>query len=618
MYDRKQLKSQAKSIIKKHYILLVALCLIAAILGSEFTSSISGWTSNTSDTSSEVSDIQSEQIIGGTSSFENVLSSLLSDDAKTANKIAQDKTKEYTSEKEDSSNRFGHTQGIIARIVRSISSGSILITVTNIFMNITKSTSLAMAIVLLIAFLLWLAFNIFIVSYNRVVMRRMFLEAGTYEKVPFSHMIHSYANRKNMRAALAYFKSTIYKYLWALTIIGYPIKSYAYAMVPYILAENPDLKGSEAITLSRKMMKGHKWQLFVLDCSLIGWYLLSAFTFGILDILFINPYITAIHCEYFKWLRTLSKENGLDDIVFLNDTYLYEKADTQTLQVAYADIAEEEKALQGKEIPLTGIQKFFAENFSIWIGTIASKNDYQAIQNTKYRISADHDALEKKTYPVRLNPLYKPSLKKSPFNIQFIRCYTIWSLILFFFLFSFIGWAWEVVLMLVTLGKFVNRGLLLGPWLPIYGTGGVVALLLLARLRKNPPACFCGAIILSGILEYSTAWYLEMAYHQKWWDYTGYFLNLDGRICAEGLLVFGVGCSLVIYLVGPLFDSFVSKRPAKVIIPLSIALLAIFGADVVYSHFHPNAGEGVTGSVEIENTTFITNTNSIPQRKTLS
>lgn len=122
------------------------------------------------------------------------------------------------------------------------------------------------------------------------------------------------------------------------------------------------------------------------------------------------------------------------------------------------------------------------------------------------------------------------------------------------FIFSFIGWLWEVSLHLFTDGIFVNRGVLYGPWLPIYGSGGVLILIFLKRFAKKPVLTYFLIMALCGTVEYTTAWYLETFKGKKWWDYSGYFLNLDGRICAEGLLVFGLGGCAFIYILAPALD----------------------------------------------------------------
>ena len=122
------------------------------------------------------------------------------------------------------------------------------------------------------------------------------------------------------------------------------------------------------------------------------------------------------------------------------------------------------------------------------------------------------------------------------------RNYKPVHLLLMFFIFSVVGWGWEVILGYMTGGMIVNRGVLHSPLLPIYGKGVILILVLLKRFRKYPVAEFAGIILLSGCVEYFISWYLEMVYDGKrWWDYSDYWLNLNGRICAEGLILFGFG-----------------------------------------------------------------------------
>ena len=103
---------------------------------------------------------------------------------------------------------------------------------------------------------------------------------------------------------LVMFLKNLFLALWTmLFIIPGIVKAYAYRMVPYILKEHPELSGTQAITLSRRMMKGHKGEAFVLDLSFIGWILLSALTFGILHLFYVGPYIQATDAELYKVVR---------------------------------------------------------------------------------------------------------------------------------------------------------------------------------------------------------------------------------------------------------------------------------------------------------------------------
>ncbi len=107
-------------------------------------------------------------------------------------------------------------------------------------------------------------------------------------------------------------------------------------------------------------------------------------------------------------------------------------------------------------------------------------------------------------------------------------------------------------------------------------------------------------MILCGTIEYATAWFLETFKDLRWWSYDGYFLNLQGRICLEGLLVFGLASTANTYFLAPFMDNIYSKIPHKLSIILCIILVTIYGGDFIYSQSHPNTGYGVSGEVRTE------------------
>ena len=91
--------------------------------------------------------------------------------------------------------------------------------------------------------------------------------------------------------------------LWSLLfVIPGIVKSYSYAMAPYIMRDNPGISATEAITRSRQMMRGNKWRLFCLHLSFIGWVLLSVLTFGILTI-FVAPYMQLAVTEFYESIK---------------------------------------------------------------------------------------------------------------------------------------------------------------------------------------------------------------------------------------------------------------------------------------------------------------------------
>lgn len=96
---------------------------------------------------------------------------------------------------------------------------------------------------------------------------------------------------------------TLYVLLWTLLfIIPGIVKSYAYAMTPYIVYDHPEMDADDCIHESRMMMKGHKWKLFCLDLSFIGWAILCVFTLGI-GTLWLQPYIEASHSKFYEELK---------------------------------------------------------------------------------------------------------------------------------------------------------------------------------------------------------------------------------------------------------------------------------------------------------------------------
>ena len=100
------------------------------------------------------------------------------------------------------------------------------------------------------------------------------------------------------------FLRDLFLWLWSLLfVIPGIIKSYSYRMVPYILAEHPELSANEVITRSRKMMNGNKWQAFKLDLSFIGWILLGTVTLGIVQVFWTSPYMESAQAALYLKLR---------------------------------------------------------------------------------------------------------------------------------------------------------------------------------------------------------------------------------------------------------------------------------------------------------------------------
>ena len=152
------------------------------------------------------------------------------------------------------------------------------------------------------AALLALLFNFFVMKPLEVGARRYFLNISEGHG-DINDILYGF-NSNYMNNALAMFLKDMIISLWSLLfIIPGVIKMYAYRMVPYIMAENPEMDGSEALKISEEMMNGHKWDAFVLDLTFLGWKLLSIFTLGIAGVFYVNPYVYTTDAELYKAIK---------------------------------------------------------------------------------------------------------------------------------------------------------------------------------------------------------------------------------------------------------------------------------------------------------------------------
>lgn len=171
--------------------------------------------------------------------------------------------------------------------------------------------------------------------------------------------------------------------------------------------------------------------------------------------------------------------------------------------------------------------------------------------------------------------------------------YTFCEVAGLFLAFSATGWLWEVGLHALLDGELVNRGTLLGPWLPIYGVGGVMSVLLLERFATRPILVFALGAMVSTAIEFATGRYLLAVYGLRWWDYSGYPLNVDGLISLPTALIFGLGCCAAVYLAAPLLLRTFRRLPHETFGLLCALLVGLFALDFCVSTLHPNTGQGV-------------------------
>ena len=137
--------------------------------------------------------------------------------------------------------------------------------------------------------------------------------------------------------------------------------------------------------------------------------------------------------------------------------------------------------------------------------------------------------------------------------------YTIQFYFLVFLAYSILGWMLEIIDFLVTDHKIVDRGFLIGPYCPIYGVGGVLATLLLQKYSNDLVVLFFLGMIIFSVLEYYTSLILEKIFHARWWDYSNKKLNINGRICLNTMIPFGILGVVVIRFVNPFFFGILSS-----------------------------------------------------------
>lgn len=154
---------------------------------------------------------------------------------------------------------------------------------------------------------------------------RYYLENREH-KTNVGQLFYSFQNGRYGKTVYIMFLRSLYIFGWSLLFfIPGLIKSLAYSMVPYILAENPSLDRQRVFELSEQMMNGHKWEVFELSLSFIGWILLGAFTGGMTNLFYTQPYISATFAEFYSALKAEARMKGIIQEGELSDRLLFEE-----------------------------------------------------------------------------------------------------------------------------------------------------------------------------------------------------------------------------------------------------------------------------------------------------
>ncbi len=162
---------------------------------------------------------------------------------------------------------------------------------------------------------------------------------------------------------------------------------------------------------------------------------------------------------------------------------------------------------------------------------------------------------------------------------------TICKYFLYFIIYAFIGWLMEVRVSLWNKHKFINRGFLIGPYCPIYGWGSLAIILVVGKNTTDVLAVFLKAILICSLLEYFTSYFMEKIYNVRWWDYSSKRFNINGRICLETMIPFGLLALLIIYVVHPVIIGIVGKLSYTALIVVASVIFVIYLIDNIVSTY---------------------------------
>ncbi|MDD3139881.1 MAG: putative ABC transporter permease [Lachnospiraceae bacterium] len=153
----------------------------------------------------------------------------------------------------------------------------------------------------------------------------------------------------------------------------------------------------------------------------------------------------------------------------------------------------------------------------------------------------------------------------------------IYEIILYFFIYGFLGWCVEVAYAGVKEKRFINRGFLNGPICPIYGVGVMIVVHFLDTYKNNIILLFLASVIMVTVLEYITGLVLEQIFHNKWWDYSNRPWNIQGYVCLLFSLIWGMACVFIVKFIHPLLSIGVYYIPKILgIFVISVCITAMF------------------------------------------
>lgn len=157
------------------------------------------------------------------------------------------------------------------------------------------------------------------------------------------------------------------------------------------------------------------------------------------------------------------------------------------------------------------------------------------------------------------------------------------ALVISFFIYGFCGWIWEsFICPLITGHKIKNSGFLNGPIVPIYGVGALVVSLLFSP-QESYLSIFIEGAFVACVIEYLTSWAMEALYHHRWWDYSDKAFNVNGRVCLEGFLVFGLFSVIAVKFVQPAIMQWLLQYGMVLLLVVATVLTTILTIDLIFT-----------------------------------
>lgn len=157
------------------------------------------------------------------------------------------------------------------------------------------------------------------------------------------------------------------------------------------------------------------------------------------------------------------------------------------------------------------------------------------------------------------------------------------ELVIYFIIYSFLGWIMESVFRSICEKKLINTGFLRGPFCPIYGIGATIMFLFLDRFENRPLLLFCIAVIVLTAWEYIVGVLLETIFHTKYWDYSEHKINFQGRICLTNSICWGILGVLFVKYIHPFIQQIIAKVDINLLNYIMAILFTIFLVDTITS-----------------------------------